>query len=63
MKMTWLDLYNVLHEKANDVKNLDSDLWSRPVMVHNDETGDEYTCDTWNIDDRMVLVFNADENI
>ena len=56
--MTWLDLYNMLRQKANDIKNLDSDLWSRPVMVHNAETGDEYVCDTWEIDQRIVLVFN-----
>jgi len=56
--MTWLDLYNMLHQKANDIKNLDSDLWNRPVMVHNAETGDEYVCDTWNIDSRLVLVYN-----
>lgn len=56
--MTWLDLYNMLHQKANDIKNLDSDIWSRPVMVHNAETGDEYVCDTWNIDSRLVLVYN-----
>ena len=60
--MTWLDLYNVLHQKANDISNLDDELWSRHVMVHNAETGDEYTCDTWNINGRLVLVFNTTDD-
>lgn len=62
--MTWLDLYNTLHQKANDIKNLDSELWNRPVMIHNAETGDEHIVDTWLISDnteepkRLVLVYN-----
>lgn len=62
--MTWLDLYNILHQKANDVNNLDSELWNSPVMIHNAETGDEHVVDTWLISGdseepkRLVLVYN-----
>lgn len=64
--MTWLDLYNFLHQKANDVNNLDSQLWNDTVMVHNVETDDEYPCDLWNIYDnggncRQVIVINNEE--
>jgi len=58
--MNWLDLYNLLHERANDIKNLDSDLWSQHVMAHNAETGDEYLLDSFEIDGRLVLAFNTD---
>ena len=58
--MNWLDLYNLLHEKANNVKNLDSELWKQQVMAHNGETGDEYPLDTFEIDGRLVLAFNFD---
>jgi hypothetical protein len=64
--MTWLDLYNFLHQKANDVSNLDSELWNATVMVHNVETDDEYPCDVWKISDnngrwRQVIVINYEE--
>lgn len=63
--MTWLDLYNFLHQKANDVSNLDSELWNATVMVHNVETDDEYPCDVWKISDngrwRQVIVINNEE--
>lgn len=59
--MTWLELYNHLHQKANDIKNLDSHFWNTQVMAHNDETGDEYTCDIWNINQRSVILFNFSE--
>lgn len=63
--MTWLDLYNLLHKKANDIHNLDQKLWSSPVVVHDATSGDEYYCDTWLIDDpegddQLVLVINSE---
>jgi hypothetical protein len=65
-KMTWLDLYNFLHKKANDTSNLDEYNWTQQVMIHNTETGDEYPADTWVIansegKDRLVLVINDEE--
>jgi hypothetical protein len=63
--MTWLELYNFLHKIANNVDNLNPNLWQQKVLVHNAETGDEYTCDTWELTDnknkRIVIVFNHDE--
>lgn len=32
-KMTWLDLYNYLYERANDVKNLGQFPWQEEVKV------------------------------
>ena len=65
-KMTWLDLYNFLHQRANNTKNLDDYNWGQQVMIHNAETGDEYPADTWVIangqgEDRLVLVINDEE--
>ena len=64
--MTWLDLYNFLHQKANDVNNLDSEMWQSKVVFHNLDTGDECPCDTWIITDeeqepRLVLGVNLQE--
>jgi hypothetical protein len=61
--MTWLELYNMLHQKANDINNLDSKFWQSDVSFHNLETGDEHPCDTWEITDqnqepRLVLGIN-----
>lgn len=64
--MTWLDLYNYLHKKANDIHNLDSKLWNSDIHIHDAVTGEEYTCDTFYIDDdtgneKLVLMINIDE--
>jgi hypothetical protein len=66
MNITWLELYNFLHKKANNTLNLDPHIWSEKVMIHNAETGDEYPCDTFLIsdkkrDERLVLVINLEE--
>ena len=63
--MTWLDLYNFLHNKANNIKELDSDSWGKTVFVHNAETGEEVSCDVWSITDdnnkpRLVLAINEE---
>lgn len=65
-QMTWLDLYNFLHQKANDINHLDQNTWQQKVIIHNAETGDEYPTDTWIIsdnrgNDRLVLVINSEE--
>jgi hypothetical protein len=44
-KMTWLDLYNYLHERANDVKNLGSFPWQETVEVFDWETLNYYPTD------------------
>jgi len=44
-KMTWLDLYNYLHERANDIKNPGSFPWQENVEVWDWETLDYYPTD------------------
>jgi hypothetical protein len=63
--MTWLDLYKFLYSKANDSSSFGQFDWNSPVIVHDASTGDEYSCDTWNIEDnkgndKLVLVTNID---
>ena len=31
--LTWLDLYDFLHRKANNIKKLDPDFWSQNVSI------------------------------
>jgi len=64
-KMTWLDLYNFLHDQANDSRNFGHFDWQSPVMVHDASTGEEFNCDTWvistnNGQDRVVLATNIE---
>lgn len=65
-KMTWLDLYNFLYERANSINAIGTFDWSRPVLIHDADTGDEFTCDTYYVsdnrsDDRLVLITNIDK--
>lgn len=41
--MTWLDLYNLLYEKANNVKNPGSFPWQEEVSVFDYETLEHYS--------------------
>ena len=64
-KITWLDLYNFLHDQANNINKVGNFNWDVPVMIHDADTGDELTCDTWVISDnrgkdRVVLVTNIE---
>lgn len=63
--MTWLDLYNFLHDQANNSKNIGKFPWNEPVSIHDAETGDEFSCETYYIsdnrgDDRIVLIVNIE---
>ena len=49
--MTWLELYNFLHTKANDVKNLDSKIWQDKVIFYNVEDNIQTECDTLIFED------------
>ena len=31
--MTWLDLYNYLHDKANNIENIGKYDWQKPVTI------------------------------
>ncbi len=64
-KITWLELYNFLHEYANNSKHFGKLNWQEPVMIHDANTGDETNCDTWIISDktgkdRLVLATNIE---
>lgn len=43
--MTWLDLYNFLHEQANNIKNIGKFPWQENVEVFDWETLEYYTVD------------------
>ena len=43
--MTWLDLYNYLYERANDIKNPGSFPWQEKVKVFDWGTLDYYSID------------------
>ena len=43
--MTWLDLYNYLYERANDIKNPGSFPWQEKVKVFDWGTLDYYPID------------------
>jgi hypothetical protein len=64
--MKWIDLFKFLNERANDIKNLGSFNWQAPVTIHDAETGDEFSCDTYYINDikgndRLVLITNVEK--
>jgi hypothetical protein len=59
-KMTWLDLYNFLHDQANKIENVGKFQWDTPVIIHDAETGDEFNCDTYIFDDKLTLTINMD---
>ena len=65
-KTTWLDLYNFLYERANNLNAVGTFDWNRPVLIHDANTGDEFTCDTYYVDDdrgsnRLVLITNIEK--
>jgi hypothetical protein len=43
--MKWLDLYNYLHERANDIKNLGSFPWQDDVQAFDFGTLEYYPVD------------------
>jgi len=54
--MTWKNLKNFLTNLE------DENILNQQVLCHNVETGDEYLCETFLIDnDRLVLMFNFNE--
>lgn len=52
--MTWLDLYNYLYERANDVKNLGSFPWQEEVSVFDFETLKYYPIDFIEMPDKKI---------
>lgn len=65
-KMTWLDLYNFLSERANNINAVGIFDWNKPVLIHDADTGDEFSCDTYYVsdsrgEDRLVLIINIEK--
>lgn len=63
--MTWLDLYNFLYSKANDIHTVGTFDWNANVKVYDADTGDIYDCDTYyivteNSDEDFVFIFNLE---
>jgi hypothetical protein len=59
--MTWLDLYNYLYERANDIKNPGSFPWQDTVEVFDWETLDYYQTDfiQMSSDDKISLAIDT----
>jgi len=43
--MNWLDLYNFLHQRANDLKNLGQFDWQKEVTVYDNHFGGLYNAE------------------
>ena len=55
-KMTWLDLYDFLCERANDIKNLGEFPWNESVEVFDFETLEYFPADFIQMpDDKISL--------
>lgn len=64
-KMTWLELYNFLHQQANSIHSVGSLDWNNPVKIYDATTGEESTCDTYyltdNSSEHLVLMTNFEK--
>lgn len=52
-KMTWLDLYNFLYERANDINNKDFP-WAEPVEAFDFDTLEYYPVDFIQMPDNKI---------
>jgi hypothetical protein len=48
--MSWLDLYNFLYERANDMKNLGQFDWQKEVKVYDNAYGGLFNADLIEFD-------------
>jgi hypothetical protein len=53
-QMTWLDLYNFLYEKANDINGEGNFPWSENVTVFDFETLEYYNTDFIQMPDEKI---------
>lgn len=53
-KMTWLDLYNFLYERANDINNPGSFPWQENVQVFDFESLEYYPTDFIQMPDNKI---------
>lgn len=56
--MTWSDLFGFLSEQFSGYNINGSDH----VMVYDYNTGEQYYCDTLEIDGKLVIAFNKNED-
>jgi len=65
--MTWLQLYNFLYERANDINNPGSFPWQENVQVFDFETLEYYPTDFIEMPDNKISLsidtFNANMEI
>ena len=52
--MTWLQLYNFLYERANDINNPGSFPWQENVQVFDFETLEYYPTDFIEMPDKKI---------
>jgi hypothetical protein len=63
-QMTWLDLYNFLYEKANDINSGGSFPWQENVQVFDFETLEYYPTDFIEMpDDKLSLSIDTAQNM
>jgi hypothetical protein len=53
-KMSWLDLYNFLYQRANDIHNPGSFPWQENVQVFDFETLEYYPTDFIQMPDNKI---------
>jgi len=53
-KMTWLDLYKYLNERANDIRNFGQFPWQENVQVFDWETLEYYQTDFVQMPDNKI---------
>jgi hypothetical protein len=62
--MTWLQLYNFLYERANDINSGGSFPWQQPVEVFDFETLEYYPTDFIEMpDDKLSLSIDTAQNM
>jgi hypothetical protein len=61
-KMNWLDLYNFLHQQANDIKAFGKFDWQKDVKVYDNAYGGLFNADLIEFDDfgRKEFYLNID---
>jgi hypothetical protein len=62
--ITWLDLYNFLFERANNINAVGTFQWNTPIVIYDAATGDKFFCDTYYLedtDDGLVLMINKED--
>lgn len=62
--ITWLDLYNFLFERANNINAVGTFQWNMPIIIYDAATGDKFSCDTYYLedtDDGLVLMINKED--